>query len=45
MLREDISTKGPSHIYCSEQFNLLDSHAKGQLEFTNEESLGMLTTS
>jgi len=39
MLGDEISTEGPFHICCSEQFNLLDSHDKVQLEFTTEHSL------
>ena len=39
MLGEQISNKGPIHIYCSVKFNPHDSHGKGQLGFTTEQSL------
>jgi len=39
MLGEEISTEGHIHIYCSEQFNLLDSHGKVHIEVTGELSL------
>ena len=39
MLGEEISTKGPINLYCSEQFNPFVSHGKLQLEVTIEKSL------
>ena len=39
MPEDDISTEGPTHIYCSVQLNILDFHGKGQgLEFTIKQS-------
>jgi len=36
MVREEIITQGPIHIYCSKQFNPIDSRGKGQPEITIE---------
>ena len=36
MLGKEISTKGAIQIYCSVEFNPIDSHGKGELEFTIE---------
>jgi len=39
MIGEEISSEGPIHIYFSKQFSPLDSHGKGQLVLTIEQSL------
>jgi len=36
---KEISTEWPIHIYCSEQFNILNYFGKVQLEVTTEQSL------